>query len=72
MTDPMLWWQDAGVDLTAEVAMAAIRRDREEAWASYGGGMEKSYESFLRDCGARKAGRFQGGMPSKFKDRSKR
>ncbi|GJP50673.1 hypothetical protein CLOM_g9810, partial [Closterium sp. NIES-68] len=57
----------ARVDLTPE----DVARDYEEIVRCYHEGMASSYESFLRDSGAMSAGRFRGGMPSKFRPKPK-
>eukprot|EP00897_Mesotaenium_endlicherianum_P000266 jgi/Mesen1/1023/ME000121S00105 len=57
---------------SVDEAQVALRRDYEEIVHGYESGIAQSYELFLRDSGAQKAGRFRGGMPPKFKDKSKR
>eukprot|EP00475_Leptophrys_vorax_P025716 TRINITY_DN35988_c0_g1_i2.p1 TRINITY_DN35988_c0_g1~~TRINITY_DN35988_c0_g1_i2.p1 ORF type:complete len:408 (+),score=-6.29 TRINITY_DN35988_c0_g1_i2:35-1225(+) len=46
-----------------------VARDYEEIRRKYQEDLEASYQTFLRDTGSQAAGRFRGGMPSKFRGR---
>ena len=49
--------------------MEVMCRERDESWETMRTSMMDKYDAFVRDSGASRAGRFRGGMPSKFLDR---
>lgn len=60
---------DGDPDAEPDEAWRALQQEHAEIIQYYEAGMEKSYKKFLQDSGAQAAGRFRGGMPSKFKEK---
>ncbi|CAI7871656.1 unnamed protein product [Closterium sp. NIES-53] len=57
------------IDQAPEPSPEEVAQDYEEIRRRYREGLEASYRTFLKDTGSQTAGRFRGGMPSKFRNK---